>query len=411
MKKIIILIVLVMMMSTSCNNPQSSTQTVNFEKGVFGYDLAFLSQKDNDLIVLRSSDKKAQIIVSPKYQAKVFTSTANGLSGSSFGFVNYEVFNAGVIDEHMNGYGGENRFWLGPEGGRYSVYFAEGTEQVFDNWHTPKPIDIEPWDIVSSDSKNAALKKTMQVTNYQGSRFQLHVDRKITLIEPAEVNHILGLTANTALNMVAYRTDNTITNLNDFAWTHETGTICIWMLDMFNPAPDAVTVIPFNEGDEAEMGRIVTSDYFGEVPADRLKIQGNVIYLKTDGSYRSKLGLNSKRTKAIAGNYDPDLKRLTITTFDMEEGTIYLSQEWDPAKDPLTGDALNAYNDGPLADGSIMGPFLELESVSPAAFLQPAQSLSHWHTVYHFSGEEKDLSPIAEQLLGVSIKEIKNIFH
>jgi len=410
MKKIINLIVFVMMMSTSCNNSQSSTKTVNFEKGDFGYDLAFLSQKDNGLIVLRNSDEKAQIIVSPKYQAKVFTSTANGLSGSSFGFVNYEVLDAGVIDEHMNGYGGENRFWIGPEGGKYSVYFAKGMEQVFDNWHTPKPIDIETWDVISSDSKSAVFQKTMQVTNYQGSRFQLLVERKITLIEPAEVNHILGLATNPVLNMVAYQTDNTITNLNDFAWTQETGTICIWMLDMFNPAPEAVTVIPFNEGEEADLGRIVTSDYFGEVPADRLKIQGNVIYLKTDGRYRSKLGLNSKRAKAIAGNYDPDLKRLTITTFDMDESATYLSQEWDPAKDPLTGDALNAYNDGPLADGSIMGPFLELESVSPAAFLQPAQSLSHRHTVFHFSGEEKDLSPIAEQLLGVSVNEIKNIF-
>ena len=71
---------------------------------------------------------------------------------------------------------------------------------------------------------------------------------------------------------------------------------------------------------------------------------------------------------------------------------------------------MNAYNDGPLDDGSIMGPFLELESVSPAALLKPAQSLSHRHTVFHFSAEEDVLSAIAEKLLGVSIKEIKNAF-
>ena len=411
MNKLINLIVIVMMMSASCNNPPKSVNAVSFEKGDFGYDLAFLSQKDDGLIVLKSDDEKAQIIVSPKYQAKVFTSTADGLSGSSFGFVNYKVFDTGVIDEHMNGYGGENRFWLGPEGGQYSVYFAKGAEQVFDNWHTPKPIDIEPWDVVAADAKSVALKKAMQVINYLGSQFQLNVDRKVSLIEPADANRMLGITANPALNMVAYQTENTITNLNDFEWTQETGTICIWMLDMFNPAPDAVTVIPFNEGDEAQIGKIVTSDYFGEIPADRLNVGKNVIYLKTDGKFRSKVGLNGKRTKAVAGNFDPDLKRLTITTFDVEEDAIYLSQEWNPAKDPLTGDALNAYNDGPLADGSIMGPFLELESVSPAAFLKPAQSLSHRHTVFHFSGEEKDLNPIAEKLLGVSIQEIKNAFN
>ena len=392
------------MMSPSCNNPKK------FEKGAFGYDLAYLSQKDDGLIVLSDAGGKAQIIVSAKYQGKVFTSTANGLSGASLGFVNYKVFDSNVIDEHMNGYGGENRFWLGPEGGKYSVYFASGDEQVFDNWHTPKPIDVESWDVVSSDAKNVVMKKEMQVTNYLGKQLRLNVDRRISLMEPADANRILGIASNPYLNMVAYQTENAITNLNDFEWTEETGTICIWMLDMFNPAPDAVTVIPFNEGDEAQLGKTVTSDYFGEIPADRLQIQGNVIYLKTDGKFRSKLGLNGKRTKATAGNYDPESKRLTIIAFDVEKDAIYLNQEWNPAKDPLTGDALNAYNDGPLADGSIMGPFLELESVSPAAFLKPAQSLTHRHTVFHFTGEEKDLNPIAEKLLGVSLNDIKSVF-
>ena len=411
MKHFIYLTVYFVMMTTlSCNNPKKSKTSDSFGKGSFGYDLAFLKQKDNSLIVLSSNDGKAQIIVSPKYQGKVFTGTANGLQGDSFGFVNYKALDSEVIDEHMNGYGGENRFWLGPEGGKFSVYFAPGAEQTYANWHTPKPIDIEPWDVVASDNGKAVMKKEMQVTNYQGARFKLNVNRSISLIAPAEVGRMLGITVNPELNMVAYQTDNTITNLNDFEWTTETGTICIWILDMFNPAPDAVTVIPFNEGDEALLGKIVTSDYFGEIPADRLKIEGNIIYLKTDGKFRSKVGLNAKRAKSIAGNYDPDSKRLTITTFDVDKEAVYLNQEWNPDKDPLTGDALNAYNDGPLDDGSIMGPFLELESVSPAAFLKPAQSLSHRHTVFHFSGEEQDLNPIAEKLLGVSIKTIKSAF-
>ena len=411
MKKFIYLIVYFVMMTTpSCNNPQKSKTSDSFGKGSFGYDLAFLKQKDNSLIVLSGNNGKAQIIVSPKYQGKVFTATANGLQGVSFGFVNYKVLDSDVIDEHMNGYGGENRFWLGPEGGKFSVYFAPGAEQTYANWHTPKPIDIEPWDVVASDDGKAVMKKEMQVTNYQGARFKLNVDRSISLIAPAEAGRMLGITVNPELNMVAYQTDNTITNLNDFEWTTETGTICIWILDMFNPAPDAVTVIPFNEGDEALLGKIVTSDYFGEIPADRLKIEGNIIYLKTDGKFRSKVGLNAKRAKSIAGNYDPDSKRLTITTFEVEREAVYLNQEWNPDKDPMTGDALNAYNDGPLDDGSIMGPFLELESVSPAAFLKPAQSLSHRHTVFHFSGDEAVLNPIAEKLLGVSIKTITSVF-
>ena len=395
----------------SCgSNSKKEKSMGEYEKGTFGYDLSYLQQKEDGLVVLSTDEGKSQIIVSAKYQAKVFTSTAEGLSGKSMGFVNYRFFDAGVIDEHMNGYGGENRFWFGPEGGKFSVYFAPGAGQVYDNWHTPKSIDIEPWEIISAADKNVSFSKKMELTNYLGTNLKVQVDRKVSLIERADIESSLSIKLSPKVGAVAYATDNKIVNLNDFEWTKETGTICIWILDMFIPAPKAVTVIPFIEGDETELGKIVTSDYFGEIPADRLKIQGNTIFLKTDGKFRSKLGLNGKRTKSIAGNYDPGMKRLTITTFEVDKDAIYLNQEWNPTKDPLIGDAMNAYNDGPLDDGSIMGPFLEVESVSPAAFLEPMKSLSHKHNVHHFIGEEADLDPVAKKLLGVSIAEIKNAF-
>ncbi len=399
---------IIILSCTGKNKKESNMES--YEKGTFGYDLDYLSQKDEGLITLSGNGGESQLIISPKYQAKVFTSTASGLAGKSLGYINYKFFDAGVVDEHMNGFGGENRFWLGPEGGRFSVYFEKGTQQVYDNWFTPKPIDIEPWDVIAKSEKTASLKKEMEVRNYLGNQFRLQADRTLTLLDRNEIVNNLSIELNPNVKTVGYVSDNSIVNRNDFEWTKETGTICIWILDMFNPAPRAVTIIPFNEGSEEELGKIVTSDYFGEIPADRLKIQGSNIYLKTDGNFRSKLGLTGKRTKAIAGNYDPDLKRLTVTVYDVDENAVYLNQEWNPDKDPMIGDAMNAYNDGPLEDGSIMGPFLELESVSPAAFLKPGESLKHKHTVYHFMGEEAELNLIAEKLLGVSIEEIKNVF-
>ncbi|MGH2624705.1 MAG: DUF6786 family protein, partial [Sphingobacterium sp.] len=85
----------------------------------------------------------------------------------------------------------------------------------------------------------------------------------------------------------------------------------------------------------------------------------------------------------------------------------YLNQEWTPDKDPFTGDAMNAYNDGPLADGSQMGPFYEIESVSPAAFLKPKEEMSHQHYVFHFTGDELALDEIAQKVLGISLKEVQ----
>jgi hypothetical protein len=55
-----------------------------------------------------------------------------------------------------------------------------------------------------------------------------------------------------------------------------------------------------------------------------------------------------------------------------------------------------------------LGPFYELESVSPAAFLKPESSLIHHHSVFHFTGIENGLNAIAEKKLGVSLEKIKN---
>lgn len=405
----VVLLAGITMFSCTQKNKKLEKMTNTFDKGTFGYDLNYLSDKDS-LIILKSDNEEAQVIVSPKYQAKVFTSTAEGLKGKSLGFINYKVFDSGKIDEHMNGYGGENRFWLGPEGGQFSIFFEPGKEQIFDNWHTPKAVDTEAWIIKGSSSKDVLMVKDIEVKNYKGNLLKIRVQRVVTLISNQEIEQKLRIKLSGKVKAVAYSNDNKITNKNNFEWTEKTGTVCIWLLDMFNPSPSALTIIPYNEGDEQTLGKVATTDYFGEIPSDRIKIENDMLYLKTDGKYRSKMGMNPKRTKSIAANYDSESKRLTIVTFDVELDKNYLNQEWNPKKNPLTGDALNAYNDGPLDDGSIMGPFLELESCSPAAFLKPGESLKHVQNVYHFVGDETDLSPISERILGKPLTIIKQIF-
>ena len=114
--------------------------------------------------------------------------------------------------------------------------------------------------------------------------------------------------------------------------------------------------------------------------------------------------------KPVVGSYDPQHKVLTILMFDLDSSAKYLNQEWNTTKPIFSGDAVNAYNDGPLADGTQMGPFYEMESVSPAAFLKPGESLSHKHAVFHFTGDEKGLNAISQKLLGVSLEEIQKEF-
>jgi hypothetical protein len=378
-----------------------------FSKGSFGYDLQFLQKQDSGLVVLKSGD--AQVIVSPKYQAKVFTSTALGESGYSFGWINYKAF-GNVLDPHMNAYGGENRLWLGPEGGKYSLFFKPDSSMVISNWKTPPPIDVESWNIEIKDSQAVSMFKEMSLLNYAGTQLRLRVNRKIQILDRAEVERRIGFAPSDSIHIVGYETENILTNIGDKEWAVATGMPCIWLLDMFKPSPETIIVVPFQPTPGKKFSEMATTNYFGEIPSDRIIHNDSVLFFKADGKSRGKLGIVAAKTRNRAGSYDGENKVLTIIQYDVDRNSRYLNQEWNITKPSFSGDAVNAYNDGPLASGIQMGPFYEIESVSPAAFLKPKQSLTHRHAVFHFTGNERTLDQIATKLLGTSLDRIQNVF-
>ncbi len=393
---------------SSCQSGDNKNQQQEMEKmetGSFGYDLNFLKEKDS-VIVLQNEAGNAQVIVSPKYQGKVFTSTADGLKGKSFGWINYKAFKD-ELDPHMNGYGGEDRLWLGPEGGKYSIFFKPGVKMEFANWHTPPPIDSENWSLISSTGKTASLSKDMNLLNYAGTTLKIKVSRDIEILENAVIEKALDIKLDKTIKSVGFKTSNTLTNTGDSAWTPQTGAPCMWNLDMFAPSAKIVVVIPYNE---KASGNVATTDYFGQIPPDRVKYSDGILYFKADGKARGKLGIPPARAKTVAGSFDAENNVLTITQFDIDNNGTYLNQEWTTEKNPLAGDAVNAYNDGPLADGGQLGPFYEIESVSPAAFLKPGEKLDHHHSVFHFTGDKAALDNIAQKVLGVSLHTIETVF-
>lgn len=389
----------------SCNNAQQKETTMSapteYTKGSLGYDQAFLKKYDSNLVELKIGN--ASVLVSAKYQAKVFTSGATGAAGPSFGWINYKAFDA-PVDAHMNAYGGENRFWLGPEGGSFSVFFKPGTDMVFDNWKTPAAIDTEAWEISNSSDTLVVLQKNINLQNYQGTELNMQVVRAVSIATKAGVESTLGIQLSDSIQLVGYETINRLTNTGTTAWTDKTGMPCIWILDMFMPSPNTTIVIPFipKKGNE----KVATTDYFGKIPSDRIRITDKTVFFKADGKNRGKLGIQPKNALSVAGSYDAVANHLTITWFTVDNNAAYLNQEWNTTKPVFSGDAMNAYNDGPLENGSQMGPFYELESVSPAANLKPGELIEHQHNVYHFSGDKDALNRIAQKVLGVSLEEI-----
>jgi len=378
-------------------------------KKTFGDDLAFLKQH-TDVVILSDTSGNSRVAVLPTLQGRAMTSTAEGMDGLSFGWINRELIASGKIAEHINVYGGEDRFWIGPEGGQFSVFFKKDVPFDLEHWFTPAPIDTEPFELVSKSKNRAILKKNMRLENFSRTIFDLRVDREIRVLERGEALEALGITTAKTVKIVAFKSNNKMTNTGTKAWEKENGLLSIWILGMFNPSPETTVVVPFNTGPESELGPTVNDAYFGKVPANRLVVGDGVMFFSGDGQYRSKIGLSPLRARPILGSYDIENKVLTIVQYNKPEFAVdYVNSMWELQDEPYKGDVVNSYNDGPSEPGAKpLGPFYELETSSPAAALKPGQTISHIHSTYHLQGSQADLDPIAKATLGVTIAEIKS---
>jgi hypothetical protein len=385
----------------ACNT--TTNKDSEMQKGTFGYDLEFLRKHHKDMVLLENGD--AQLIVLPAYQGRIMTSTAEGNAGASFGWLNHELIASGKFTEHFSAFGGEERFWLGPEGGQFSIYFKKGVDFTFENWFVPKELDTEAFDLVASDKTSAQFEKQMHLDNFSGTGFDLKVKRNISLLNDSAIQLLLGKLP-AGVKTVGFQSDNMITNTGNAEWSKSSGMLSIWILSMLNAGNQTTIALPYKQGDSATLGKIVTDDYFGKVPAERLKVADGLILFKADGNQRSKIGLSPARALPMAASYDATNNVLTIAQFSLPEGkTDYVNSLWEQQQHPFAGDAVNAYNDGPI-EGKQMGKFYELESSSPAAALAPGQSLSHFHRTIHLKGTKADLNTIVQQLLGVGIDEL-----
>ncbi len=374
-------------------------------KGSYGYDLEFIGKHTSKVIELSDEAGEAKVLLSADYQGRVMTSTATGDQGTSFGWLNYDLIASREKKSQFNPVGGEERFWLGPEGGQYSLYFHQGDSFVIKNWQVPPMIDTESFDITDSTSRSATFTKRTSLINYRGAAFDLLIERKITLLNKSELESALKIAIPEEVKYVSYQSENQIKNAGADDWTKERGLLSIWLLGMFTPSEQTTVIIPFKSAPNAK--QLITTNYFGEIPPDRISIQDSVLFFTCDGKYRSKIGLPPVIAKPVSASYDFEKNILTITQFQLSSDAAYVNSKWEMQMDPYHGDAVNSYNDGQLADGSQLGPFYELESSSPALELKAGESSGYKQITSHFEGDFKSLNELSKNILGVDLNQLK----
>ena len=380
----------------------------------FEDDVAFLT-KHGELDVL-VGPSGGRIALSAQYQGRVMTS-AVGPGARSLGFVHRAFIEAGKTGTQFDNYGGEDRFWLGPEGGQFGLYFAPGKPFTFAEWQTPREMQEGAWEVVRKTPLERAYARRMRLTSWSGTKLVVDVARSVRLLEADEVSAHLGIALALHVAWVAFESANQITNAGDAPWVEATGLPSVWILGMFAPAKDARIVIPF---DPTAEGPIVNDRYFGKVPRDRLVVheREGFLVMSGDGELRSKIGVGPARARQAVGSYSASEGLLTIVQYGdpsssapgdpSPRGKRYVNSMWETQREPYGGDVVNAYNDGPTEPGKpSLGGFYELETSSPAAALTPGASLVHLHRTFHFVGERAQLEMIAKKVLGVSLVQIE----
>jgi hypothetical protein len=368
-------------------------------------ELAYL-RRHGAVVVLTAADG-GTVLVTPGLQGRVMTSGLS-LDAPAIGWVNHAFIDAGKRGTPFDNYGGEDRFWLGPEGGQYGLYFDPGKPFDLSAWRVPAALNEGAWTVAKRSDTSVTLTRVMRLRNYGGTEFDLRVDRTIRLLGAADARGVLGTSLPSGVRWVGYETINRVTNTGRRAWTRESGLPSIWILGQYNTLGTSHVVVPLR----AAAGEAAVNDrYFGKVPAERLRVQGGAAVFTGDGRFRSKIGVGPQRAMPVLGSYAPDYapgeRLLTVVRFDLPSDAAarpYVNSMWERQAHPYAGDVVNSYNDGPPNPGG----FYELESSSPALALQPGESYTHHHRTLHLAGPTAALDAVATHTLGTSVASLPN---
>lgn len=376
----------------------------------FGQDLKFFSQHNSDIMILGEGD--SLIAVSPKYQSRILTSTFGGVEGPSLGWINHELLADNKIGLQTYQIGGEDRFWVGPQGGDFSIFFPQGAIYSAENWRAPAGLSLDPWKLIASSKTQAKFEKNADFENAKGQRFTVRAEREITVLNRAQVSEILGIEIPSAVKLVAFQSFNKLTNIGNSKWTVDSGLLNISVQSCFNANKKVRVFIPYRAGEVSKLGEIVRDSFFDSSATGdgRLLIDPSYICFQADGRKMSGIGVSGKRSEGIVLSYDAKNNVLTVILYikPADSTRAYLRNSWRSNGARFDGDAISIYNNGPLARTSVEAdPFYEISTHSPALSLDVGKSQFHIQRTFHFGGSEYDLGLISYKLAGIAIGQLR----
>jgi hypothetical protein len=374
---------------------------------LFREAVALLRDTGNDALVLTAPNTSGAVLVAPGLVGRVLCSTFDCGSGGTNGWINEVAIRRGKVDPVFNNFGGEERIWFAPEGGPFGLMFGR-KESVFENYCVQPGMSALDYEVAESRPTSVLLRADLTLENGVGTRFDLHVDRRISLM--GSCPYTLGIPGRT--EVVAFQTENTVTNTGA-GWARTGGTLAIWCLGQFLEHRRLSIIVPAHPATDSESSPATVDEYFkdfcigGVFPSVRRVDWGEFVLLRADGKVRGKVGIKRDRATGRLGSYNPDDTHLIIVDHDFYPELEYTSGYWRQYENPFDGDALSVYIDGPEWSGGPEGVSYELETMSPALFLRSGDAFTYRNRTFHIRGDGESVGQVCRRSLGPTLDQLE----
>jgi hypothetical protein len=332
-----------------------------------------------------------------------FDSTA----GEANAWINQEAIQKGKVDPVFNNFGGEERFWFGPEGGPFGLMFGQ-EKSSFENYLVQDGMTSLSYRVVGKGERSVKLQAEMTLYNAGGTQFDLRVERRITLLPSCP--YALELPG--AVESVAFESENVVKNIGASPWTRESGTVAMWCLGQFLEHPHLTVIVPVRPAAGSSPHPPTVDEYFkdfclgGVFPPERRISFDECVLLKADGRVRGKIGVKRDRAMGRLGSYNPDKDHMILVDHDFYPELDYATGYWRSYSDAFDGDALSVYIDGPESIGGPTGLSYELETMSPALFLKPGESFAYRNRTFHLRAGRESAGVICKRFLKAEIDQV-----
>lgn len=367
-----------------------------------------LEDTGNTYVLLRGTrDPGTVVVAAPSLVGRVLCTGIDGLEGETESYILPDEIRKGHRPSGpggtWNNFGGEERVWLAPEGGRFSLFFPEGEAQTMDTYTVPEPLNSTRFQTVEgSESRDSVTcMASISLTSVRGTVYEIRMIRRVRLLEGSPFSMGYG----DRVRVVGFETSTTVFNAGDAAWTRETGAPAIWTLGQFKAGKRRIVVVPYRRGQTGSDQDAVSTENFRLLnPGGTqgltayFRVDQQCVLFRVNGGAQTKLEFPHKTATGRIGAVDLAHPVLTIVESRVYPELDYVAGYALPySGDPYDGGASSSFV---LSRESTIPPFFEMESCSPALFLQPGESYEHVSRTYHIRGPLGPLRSICHRHLG-----------